>query len=179
MRVLGRQDNGGNSLSLAAWLCWGSGGEALPPTQTTMANLWMPLLGGAAYRSSPIINPLPYEMGDPHPFSPVLFPAPPPREQHAAASGALHQVFGKVDWKSSPGHSLKCPQQSNALCVPLTSTPHYRICFSLFLRQGSSYMVQSDLELKLFLPQPSGCWDNSKAPHMTDCLFIIYFLLLA
>lgn len=79
MRVLGRQDNGGNSLSLAAWLCWGSGGEALPPTQTTMANLWMPLLGGAAYRSSPIFNPLPYEMGDPHPFSPVLSPAPPHR----------------------------------------------------------------------------------------------------
>lgn len=128
-----------------------------------------PSWGGVAYRSSPIIDPLPYEMGKSPSFLPSALPCPTPQEQHAAASGQAlgrHQVFCKVDWKSSAGHSLKCPQQSHALCVPLTSTPHYRICFSLLLSQGSSYIVQSDLELKIFLPQPSGCWANSKAPRL-------------
>lgn len=110
----------------------------------------------------------------PRPFSPVPNSSPPPL--HRAACYCL-RLFAQAilqNWKNTADHSLKCPQHPSTLHVPLTSALHYRICFPPLSETGSSYIVQTGLELKLFLPQPSGSRDNSKAPRMTQSL--IYYL---
>jgi hypothetical protein len=50
------------------------------------------------------------------------------------------------------------------------------VCAVLFVfKTGSHYVVQTDLKLKILLPQPPECWDYRCAPPHPFMLFFFFF----